>query len=111
MSKIKIEFVEEFGIGEDTRATVELEGDGSSDHWLKAIVGAMTLAGYDQQTIMEMLDPCDRGCGSFGGTCCDDEPSVMGAGVAPLPPAPKMADYVHPDKVVESLHGDDIASR
>lgn len=105
MSKIKIEFVEEFGIGEDTRAAVELEGDGSTDHWLKAIVGAMTLAGYAQETIMDMLNPCDMGCGSFGGTCGDDDETRCPAGCCLL------ADHVHPDAVAGALHGDDIASR
>lgn len=110
MSKIKIEFVEEFGIGEETRAAVELEGDGSADHWQKAVRGAMTLAGYHPDTIEEVFDqevePC---CLGFGGTCSDDElrcPAGCCSGTAPA-----LDDHVHADKVVEKLHGDDILAR
>jgi hypothetical protein len=118
MSKIRITFTDDSPIGCESPATVELEGDGGFQHWRTAINGAMTLAGYQPETIADVLgedliDPCCMHDGCDRCTPLDEldleEPSVLGAGIMPLPSAPKLEDHVHPDKVVEKLHGEAIA--
>lgn len=42
---------------DDDHCAAKLEGNGTSDHWRAAIRGAMTLAGYQPETIEDVLEP------------------------------------------------------
>jgi hypothetical protein len=55
MTTITIRVVDKDPFGPDDDCTSTLEGNGTSEHWAKAIRGAMTLAGYQRETIDDVL--------------------------------------------------------
>jgi hypothetical protein len=109
--KITITVEEDSPIGLDNDVTsISMTGDGGIEFYERAIRSILHAMQFHPETIEEMFDrEVDWACGcgrNYGGTCCDDDEPVA-LGTQPM----GIEEHVHPDKVVETLHGDDIAAR
>jgi hypothetical protein len=57
MTTITIRVIDKDPFADDDDCSATLEGNGTAEHWRSAVRGAMTLAGYQPETIEDVLSP------------------------------------------------------